>query len=152
MSIRTLLIAAALGLACLAPKARANDAAQVQVRHAWIRVLPGALPHAGYATLVNQGDHAVKLVSARSAAYGKVMLHRSVESNGMSHMHAVPDLPLPAHGKVTLAPGGYHLMLMHAVHPVKPGHTITVTLQFADGSSLDAHFTARPATATSAGD
>jgi len=68
----------------------------------------------------------------------------------MSQMSMVTGVPLPANGTVRLAPGGYHLMLMHAFHAVKPGEKILITLQFADGSSRDVEFLARPADAAGA--
>jgi periplasmic copper chaperone A len=132
--------------------AQAKESAAVHVSAAWIRVLPGALPNAGYAVLHNDSDSAVKLVGASSPAYGQVMLHKSSESGGVSRMHMVPSLTIPAHGKVEFAPGGYHLMLMRAVHPVKPGTHVAIQLRFADGSILHAGFLARPANATGISD
>ncbi|HUX73368.1 MAG TPA: copper chaperone PCu(A)C [Steroidobacteraceae bacterium] len=130
--------------------ARANDAGAVRVSRAWIRVLPGDLPAGGYATLRNTGGTALTLIGARSANYRRVMLHKSMSVDGMSQMSMVAGVPLPAHGTVRLAPGGYHLMLMHAFHAVKPGDEILVSLQFADGSSLAVEFLARPANAAGA--
>jgi len=65
----------------------------------------------------------------------------------MSHMSGIESLAIPAHGQVVLAPGGYHLMLMHAVAPVVPGTRVRLTLEFSDGSSLPVDFLARPANA-----
>ncbi len=127
--------------------ARATDAQHVRASHAWIRVLPGDLPAGGYVALENDGDHAVALRSASSPTYADVMLHQSSSAGGMSRMTMVDELPLPAHGKLELAPAGYHLMLMKATRPVKPGDTIRMTLEFSDGSTLATDFTARPANA-----
>lgn len=119
----------------------------VTASHAWIRVLPGALPAGGYVTLENTGDAPVVLTGASSPDYRAVMLHQSTVSNGMSHMSPVRRITLPPRTAVKLAPGGYHLMLMHATHPVKPGDTVPITLHFANGSGLLVKFTARPANA-----
>jgi copper(I)-binding protein len=129
--------------------AHAAQADSVRVGHAWIRLLPGELPAGAYAVLQNAGDVPVALTGASSAAYGHVMLHRSTTEGGMARMAMVGQLDIPAHGQVTLAPGGYHLMLMHARRTLKPGDTVKVTLQFADGSRLDVDFLARPANARS---
>jgi copper(I)-binding protein len=43
-------------------------------------------------------------------------------------------------------------MLMQPKQPVKPGDTVTLTLKFADGSTLATDFIARPANALDAGD
>lgn len=142
-------LALCLLVACaLSGTARATTVPPVKVRHAWIRVLPGSLPNAGYATLVNDGATNLELVKADSPAYGKVMLHQSSESGGISRMRDVDHLTIPAHGAVRLAPGGYHLMLMHPVHPVKIGTRVRIILHFASGAILDTRFLARPANAS----
>lgn len=142
----TLLFATAMSMAGL-PAHAAADKPPVTVSHAWIRVLPGTLPAGGYAVIHNTGDTPYILTGASSPDYQHVMLHRSITQGGMSHMHKVKQLKLPAHATVRLAPGGYHLMLMQATHPVKVGDQVPVTLHFADGSRLEVDFKARPANA-----
>jgi copper(I)-binding protein len=90
----------------------------------------------------------VTLVSAQSTSYASVMLHESsTDHAGNSGMHMLDRLTIPAHDKVALAPAGYHLMLQQVTHPLKPGDTIEVTLNFADGSHLEVPFLIRPANA-----
>ena len=143
---RTLPLAALL---LFAGGAGAGTAGAVRVEGAWIRVLPGDLPAAGYLTLRNTGDTEIALTGASSASYRQIMVHLSAGVGGMSGMVPVARLPVPAHGTVTLAPGGYHLMLMHAKHPITPGRKVMVTLIFNGGrKTLDVEFLARPANAT----
>lgn len=125
----------------------AATSTQATISHAWIRVLPGALPAGGYATVHNLGDKALRLVGADSPAYGRVMLHMSTSTGGMEHMEAVKSIPVPAHGSVSFAPGGYHLMMMQPKSTVSPGQHVQVTLHFASGASLTTPFLARPANA-----
>ncbi|KRE88348.1 hypothetical protein ASG87_06950 [Frateuria sp. Soil773] len=136
----------------LAGGLHATEAARVHASQAWIRVLPGDLPAGGYVTLANGGDEPATLNGAASTTYAEVMLHRSSRETGMSRMTMVDTLAIPAHGSVTLAPGGYHLMLMHATHPVKAGDTVKIELRFADGSALPVDFLARPANTLAPGD
>ncbi|HWU77146.1 MAG TPA: copper chaperone PCu(A)C [Rhodanobacter sp.] len=140
------LFALLAGLA-LAPAIHAAAADHVHATHAWIRVLPDTLPAGGYVALKNDGDQPVALTGASSKAYAQVMLHHSSTEGGVSRMTMVHSLPLPAHGEATLAPAGYHLMLMQPATPVKPGSTVHVLLKFSDGSSLPVDFIARPANA-----
>lgn len=143
-------VALALGAllaASMAVQATTPAKSQIRVSHAWIRVLPGALPAGGYAVLSNTGDTPITLTGASSLAYANVMLHKSSMHDGMSSMHMVSQLKLAAHATVKLAPGGYHLMLMQAAHKVSPGDNVPITLHFADGSQLEADFLARPANA-----
>jgi periplasmic copper chaperone A len=136
----------------LAGGAHATDADHIRASHAWIRVLPGALPAGAYVTLENDGEQPVALRGAGSTVYAEVMLHQSSRAGGMSRMSMVDALNVPAHGKAELAPAGYHLMLMQPNAPVTPGDTVTPTLQFGDGSTLATDFIARPANALDAGD
>lgn len=130
----------------------AGEAAHIHASQAWIRVLPGDLPAGAYVVLENHGDQPAALRGARSDRYASIMLHKSSAEGGMSRMAMVDSLVIPAHGKAALSPGGYHLMLGQASQPVKVGDTVKLTLQFADGSTLDTDFAARPANATDAGE
>lgn len=127
--------------------AHASAADHVHASHAWIRILPGDLPAGAYVTLQNEGDQAVALNGAHSTIYAEVMLHQSSNEGGTSRMSAVDSLAVPAHGTAMLAPAGYHLMLMKASKPVKPGDTVRLQLSFTDGSTLATDFLARPANA-----
>lgn len=132
----------------LASTAHAAQADQIKAHHAWIRLLPANLPAGAYVTLDNQGAFAATLVSAHSTVYGSVMLHQSTtDPAGNSNMHMLDRLVVPAHGQVSLAPASYHLMLQQATHPLKPGDTVEITFDFADGSHLAVPFLVRPANA-----
>ncbi|WP_266159352.1 copper chaperone PCu(A)C [Dyella silvatica] len=125
--------------------AHATQAEHIHASKAWIRLLPGNLPAGAFVALENSGDQPASLHSGQSPAYGEVMLHKSSTEGGMGRMQMVDNMPVPAHGKAALSPGGYHLMLMNAQHPVKVGDTVTIGLQFSDGSVLNTDFIVRPA-------
>lgn len=141
-----------LGGLVLAGGAHATAAEHIHASHAWIRVLPGALPAGGYVTLQNDGDEPAALSGASSTRYADVMLHQSSTAGGMSRMTMVDAVTVPAHGTAVLAPAGYHLMLMQPDAPVKPGEMVQLTLKFTDGSTLATQFIARPANAMDAGE
>ena len=149
MSLRTVLLFTSL---LFADTAAAGDADHVAASHGWIRVMPGALPAGGYVVLENHSDHPVSLSSASSPAYADVMLHKSSTDTGMGRMEKVEALPIPAHGKAALSPGGYHLMLMQAKAPVKVGDKVRVALRFAYGSTLDTEFEAKAANTVDGGE
>jgi len=133
-----------LTTACAAFAANGRQA-PIEVENGWVRWLPGDLPAAGYLTISNHGGQPVALVKESSPDYEKVMLHRSVTAHGSERMEMVERLPVPAHGKAAMSPGNYHLMLMHARHPIAPGDEIHVTLRFSDGSTVNAALQVRPA-------
>ena len=136
-------------IACmlLAGGAHAAEAEHVRASQPWLRILPGDLPAGAYVKLENTGDQPASLRGATSATYASVMLHKSSTEGGMGRMGPVDNLVIPAHGKAQLSPGAYHLMLMKAAAPVKPGDKVKLTLIFGDGSKLDVDFLARPANA-----
>lgn len=136
------LLSLSVGCAAFAAGAQSTP---IEVRQGWIRWLPAGLPAAGYLTILNQGDKPVALVKASSPDYGNVMLHRSVAANGKDRMVMVKRLTIPAHGKVDIAPGGYHLMLMQATQSVSPGDDVPVSLQFSDGTIVHARLKVRQA-------
>jgi len=147
MKMRYLLVMAATSLLPVA-NLQASQADHVTASNAWIRLLPANLPASGYVTLQNTALSTASLVSAHSTTYASVMLHKSaMGSGGMSSMHAVSQLAIPAQGKAVLAPAGYHLMLERSSHAVKAGDTVDITLDFADGSHLPVTFLVRPANA-----
>ena len=117
----------------------------VAVRGAWMRSIIPARPAAGYMTLVNDGDAAVSLVGASSPGCGTLMLHRSVERGGQEMMEMLASVRVPAHGSVTFAPGGYHLMCTQPGPAVAPGGTVPITLRFDNGMTLTVGFPVRGA-------
>ncbi len=118
----------------------------LQVRDPWVRWLPAGLPAAGYLALVNATDTDRYLTAASSPDYTAVELHESYTApGGEMGMRRVDRVRIPAHGEARLAPGGYHLMLMKARHPVAPGDTVTIDLEFADGRSLRVSLPVKPA-------
>lgn len=146
-----LLFACVLG-AALFSSARAEEAVAapaVTVTNAWARWLPGGLPCAGYMVLHNTGSTEVALTGADCPAFGHVMLHESYTTkDGANRMRHIDQLPIPAGGQVELRPGGYHLMLMRPQQGLKPGDTVTVTLHFAGGGTLEVKLPVKPAGTT----
>lgn len=122
--------------------ASAVEAADLQVKDARLRLLPGDLPAAGYFSLTNVGGSAVTLVDAESAAFEQVMMHQSSLKNGVASMDHVSQLDVTPGAVVAFAPGGYHLMLMKRQQPLNIGDEVTVTLVFSDGYRLPVTFKA----------
>lgn len=136
-----------LAAALLGVAAHAATPAAASVSHAWIRWLPGNLPAGGYARIENHGDVVLRLLGADSPDYGMVMLHRSSRRGGVEHMDSVAGMDVPAHASAVLAPGGFHLMLMHPRHAIAPGDHVRLRLRFSDGASVESDFLVRPANA-----
>lgn len=95
----------------------AKVSSTVAVSGCWIRSMPAPAPSGGYFVVKNSSDKDVKLQSASSADYGMVMLHQTMQKDGMSKMAPTHDVVVPAAGQLEFKPGGYHAMLE------KPGKT-----------------------------
>ena len=141
----TSLHAAAIAALALCLTVGGASGAEVTVSDGWMRALPSGLPAGGYFTLHNGGEKALTLTGANSKACGMLMIHKSSKMGGMMHMESVDRLDVPAHGSVTFAPGGYHLMCMEPTAEIKPGNSVTVQFSFADGTTVDAPFAVRTA-------
>jgi periplasmic copper chaperone A len=110
-----------------------------------MRFIMPSRPAAGYFTLSNATSEPRALVGAASPACGALMLHQTVHEGGADKMAMVKDISVPAHGSVSFAPGGYHLMCMSPSPQMIPGHSVAVTLRFADGAEISASFPVRGA-------
>lgn len=118
----------------LALPAMAGAPSGVTASKPWMRYLLPNLPAGGYLTLQNSSDTPAVLTGASSPDCGMLMLHKTQDDSGMAMMMSMATLTVPAHGSVSFAPGGYHLMCMQPV--MKRGTTVPVTLSFQDGSTL----------------
>jgi copper(I)-binding protein len=116
---------------------------ELTIQDAWIRWLPADLPAAGYLTLINTGAKPLNLIAATSPAYTQVTLHRTVNLGGGMQMTAVEHITIDAHSSLDFAATGYHMMLMQATKPLRPGDRVPITLRFADGSSVLVQFEVR---------
>ena len=103
--------------------------------HAWARATPGgAKVGGGYLTIENKGTTPDKLVGGSSPIAGKVEVHEMAMNNNVMTMRPLKDgLAIPPGQSVTLAPGGYHIMLMDLKAPLKKGDKVPVTLAFEKG-------------------
>lgn len=117
----------------------------IEVHDPWIRYVPGDRPMAGYFVMENKGDEDRRLVGAASAAFGVVQIHESVEKDGMTSMRPVESVAAPKGGRVELAPGGRHLMLMQRQKELNVEDRVTVILEFEDRGSQSVTFTVKPA-------
>ncbi|GIL37874.1 copper chaperone PCu(A)C [Roseiterribacter gracilis] len=135
--MRSLIFAAAFALT--AATAHAADTKPV-AENGWSRATAvGQSVGAGFVTLRNPGDTSDKLVSASSDAAAKVELHTHINDNGVMKMRAVPEIEVPAKGSVTLAPSGFHLMLMGLKAPLTEGQHVPVTLVFEKAGAVTTH-------------
>ncbi|MCR5873505.1 copper chaperone PCu(A)C [Phenylobacterium sp. J426] len=124
---------AAPAVALAAPKA--SDA--------WSRPAAAGTTGAGFMTLSNPDKAPDALTSVEAPWAGRVEIHRSMMSGGMSSMQKQPRVALAPGGKVLFAPGGYHLMFLELKQPLKIGDRLPATLVFASGARVKTEFEVR---------
>ena len=105
-------------------------AAQAVVEAPWARAT-APMAKAGGAFMTISSPVADQVVSAASPVAEMVELHQTVEQSGVMKMLPVAALDLVPGQKVTLKPGGYHIMLMGLKAPLKQGESFPMTLTFA---------------------
>ena len=90
-------------------------------------------PGAVYFTVHNDSAKAATIGGAEVAGAASAMIHQSTTANGMSEMHAMGEVAVPAGGSLSFAPGGLHVMAMDLDDKLAKGGTTDVTLDFAGG-------------------
>lgn len=124
-----------LMLAAAGPLMASGDA--LMVKDAWIREAPpGQEVLAGYMVLENHSATEQVLSGVRSPVFGSVEIHKTEMHEGMMRMVAQPRLAVPGHGRVELAPGGLHLMLMKPTQALHKGDKVELVLERADGAEI----------------
>ena len=103
---------------------------------------PVARTAAGYMTVTNTRDASDALLGVQ-ADFPRVMLHESVESDGVMTMPHVERVEIPAGGEVSFAPGGLHVMFMGLSAPLKAGQRVPTTLTFEHGGEVAVDFEVR---------
>lgn len=123
--------AIALTLAAILALAPGASASSVMVMKAYARAsaTPTAETGAAYVSLMLHGD-ADRLVAVSSPAAKMAGLHETKLVDGVMKMEHVDAIDIPAHGKLEMKPGGYHIMLMGLTAPLKQGDEIELTLTF----------------------
>jgi hypothetical protein len=138
----SLLVLAILALAaiCAEPtSAQQVKAGDLVLDHAWARATPGgAKIGGGYLTIENKGATPDKLIGGASPAAAKAEVHEMAMKDGVMTMRPVKGgLSIPPGQSITLAPGGYHIMLMELKAPLKQGDKVPVTLQFEKAGKIN---------------
>lgn len=135
----------ALALLLAASAAVAAKSGGVRVENAWTRAVPAVAPVAGgFLTVVNDGDGADRLLRIETDIAQRVEIHQMRNDGGVMRMRALPEgVVVPAHGRVELKPGGYHLMLIQPKRALVEGGRFEATLVFQRAGRVKATFDVR---------
>jgi periplasmic copper chaperone A len=127
MKVNVLVFTAMAALA-----AQSAWAANISVTDAWARAtMPGQKVSGAYMQL--QSDADARLVSASSPAVPRVEVHEMKMDGDVMRMREVKSIDLPKGKRISLEPGGYHIMLMNLTKPITAGEVIPLTMVVESG-------------------
>ena len=129
-------IAAAAVLGAVGLSAAAADGLRIEDPYA--RAVPPGQPNSAvFMVIENAGDAPRAVVAAESSAAATVELHTHSMADGMMQMRRIEQIELPPGERVSLAPGGLHVMLIGLVETLAPGMEVPLTLVLDDGSRVE---------------
>lgn len=141
------LASAIMGAVMLASPALAQPVTlgDLTISAPWVRPTPpGAPTAAGYLTVTNNGSAEDHLIGASTPDSASVEVHEMTMVDNVMRMRPVAGgIPIPPGKTVTLAPGGYHLMIIGPKRQFKTGEMVKLTLDFVHAGKVDVMFPVR---------
>lgn len=132
--VALLLVVGQIGLAW----PHSHEKSGIEVRHPWSRATPpGAMVAVGYMEIRNTGAQPDRLIAASTPVAKSVEMHVTQREGEVMKMRQVKDFEIPARERITLRPGGSHLMLVGLERPLKKGERITMRLRFERAGELE---------------
>lgn len=113
-----------------------------EIKEPWIQAVPPSEHNtAAYMVIENKGNSELVLENVAMGIARVVEIHKMERINGIMKMSMLKNIKIPAKGKVVFAPGGYHLMLIDLIRPLKRGELIGLNLMFKDMPGMEVTFT-----------
>jgi copper(I)-binding protein len=137
--MKYILAAAALAALAATGIASAHDyqLRMLRIDHPFARATPGGARNGGvYLSVENRGDQADRLVGV-STPVAHAELHQMSMDGGVMRMRVVDGVEVKPGGRLTLQPGGYHVMLMDLKRPLQAGDSFPLTLGFEKAGSIE---------------
>lgn len=122
--MRAALLLLVLLSACSGPDRPPVTASDVRV----FAPLPGQMMTAGYLNIDNHSNTVVRIDRVTSPQFRNIEIHETTNEGGVSRMRQLDGLSIAPNKRVTLDPGGIHLMLMSPADSLDE-----VTLHFYSG-------------------
>lgn len=120
--------------------------ASLIVQDPWVREAP---PHskvlAAYLLVENKGEQSRTLNGASSPSFEHVEMHKTEVRDGVANMLRQDKLEIPGGGSLVFESGGYHLMLIGPLKPLRMGDRIELSLSFANGEQFKVNADVRKA-------
>ena len=138
MSLKNILLWAALLGTGLPAHAHDYSLGQLHIEHPWSREMPPVAPTAAaYFIVHNAGAAPDRLIAVSSPVAGKAEFHQHLHENGVMKMQQVPSVAVPAEGEVRFEPMGYHVMLFELKQQARAGERFPLTLTFEKAGTVE---------------
>jgi len=138
---RLFTLALAVGLAVTTAAAQEFRIGSLTIDQLWARpTVPGMSAGGGFLSIRNSGSKPDRLLGGSSPVADAVEVHEMRMEGDVMRMREIKALELPAGTRVTLAPGGLHLMLLGLKAPLKVGDNVPVKLRFEAAGEIDVLF------------
>ncbi len=102
----------------------------IECNNAWIRPAAKNANTAMYCEVVNNGNEVDTLYNVTSDISRKTEIHETYKQGDMMGMRHVDFIVVKPHEKVSLQPGGFHVMLIGTKNDVKKGEHGEVSFHF----------------------
>ena len=123
MTLRALFI---IALTLISSASGASDT--LIISDAWVRATPpGKMMTAGYASLENVSKNVITITGGSAEIAGHTSLHETRIERDRSTMRPVAQLSIKAGERISLKPGGLHIMLMKLSESLSDGQSIDIS-------------------------
>ena len=95
---------------------------------------------AGYASVENISKGVITITGVSAEVAGHTSLHETRIERDRSTMRPAAQLSIKAGNRVSLKPGGLHIMLMKLSKPLTDGQSIDICLELENNDSLCSAF------------
>ena len=111
------------------------------ISDAWVRATPpGKMMTAGYASIENVSKDVITITGVSAELAGHTSLHETRIERDRSTMRPVAQLSIKAGERVSLKPGGLHIMLMKLSEPLSDGQSVDICFELENNDSLCSAF------------
>ena len=136
MTLRALFI---IALTLISSASGASDT--LIISDAWVRATPpGKMMTAGYASLENVSKDVITITGVSAEIAGHTSLHETRIERDRSTMRPVAQLSIKAGERISLKPGGLHIMLMKLSESLSDGQSIDICLELENNENLCSAF------------
>lgn len=89
-----------------------------------------------YLGLANDGTADDELLGVSTPIATTVEIHDQVDHGGTTTMEEIASLELPRGGRISMHPGGHHIMLIGLERAIRPGETVPLELEFRKSGTI----------------